>query len=148
MLRYIKFKSYVKALTWIGDERGVYLFYEWKKNPPKCGNKLYVPPEEYSLEAGWELTEEGERRNLFYIDCYDIKKKNPTEDKPILFLQTQDKKYEQCEGNLVNLFSSDLTNSFLEFMNYNGSRLNIATCPVCNCYGTLCTDIDTNGAAH
>ncbi|WP_291582163.1 hypothetical protein [Clostridium sp. UBA6640] len=49
----------LSALAWIGDERVVHLFHEWKKNTPKWRNKLYVPPEEYSLEAGWELTEDG-----------------------------------------------------------------------------------------
>ncbi|ARC86530.1 hypothetical protein U732_3274 [Clostridium argentinense CDC 2741] len=138
----------LSALAWIGDERVVHLFHEWKKNTPKWRNKLYVPPEEYSLEAGWELTEDGERRDLFYRDCYAIEKKNDAEDEPILFLQIQDKKCEWCGGDLVNLFSFDLTNSLFQFMNLNGVRLNIATCHVCNCYGTIYTDIDTNGAVH
>ncbi len=138
----------LKALAWIGDEMVVHLFYEWKKNPPKWRNKLYVSPEEYSLEAGWELTEEGKRRDLFYTDCYAIEKKNPTENEHILFLQTQDKKCEWCGGDLVNLFNFDLTNSLLEFMNLNGVKLNIVTCPVCSCYDPIYTDIDTNGAAH
>jgi len=138
----------LRALAWIGDERVVHLFYEWKKNPPKWRNKLYVSPEEYSLEAGWELTEGGERRDLFYTDCYAIKKKNSTKDEPVLLLQTQDKKCEWCGGDLVNLFSFDLTDSLFQFMDLNGVRLNIATCHVCNCYGAIYTDIDTDGAAH
>ncbi|GAA0125655.1 DUF1963 domain-containing protein [Clostridium sp. CTA-19] len=138
----------LRSLAWIGDERVVDLFYQWRKNPPKWRNKLYVPPEEYSLEAGWELTEEGKRRDLFFEDCYAIEKKNPLVDEPVLFLQTEDKKCEWCGEGLVNLVSFDLTNSFFEFMNLNGNRLNIATCPMCNCYEPIYTDIDTNGATY
>lgn len=53
------------ALAWIGDKKVVELFSNWKNNPPKWIDKLYIAPEEYSLEAGWELTQ-NEKRNPYH----------------------------------------------------------------------------------
>lgn len=38
-----------------------------------------------------------------------------------------------------------MINPLLELMGFNGKRLRIATCPVCNCYGPIYTEVDTNG---
>lgn len=138
----------LRALAWIGDKRVVDLFNKWRRKPPKWAEKLYVPPEQYSFEAGWELTEEGERRDLFYKDCYVIEKKNSSEEEPIAFLEKHDEKCKCCGGDLTNLFSFDLTNSLLDFINCNNKKLNIPTCHVCNCYGPIYMDIDTSGTAH
>ena len=49
------------------------------------------PPEEYCLEAGWELTEDGQRIDLFYTELlWELKRKILIKDEPVLhFLQAQ-----------------------------------------------------------
>ncbi|WP_315113106.1 DUF1963 domain-containing protein [Clostridium intestinale] len=147
-LNTINLNHALRALAWIGDKKVVDLFNKWRKEPPKWAEKLYVPPEQYSFEAGWELTEKGERRDLFYKDCYVIEKKKSSEEQPITFLEKHDEKCKWCGGDLTNLFSFDLTNSLFDFINCNNEKLNIPTCHVCNCYGPLYMDIDTRGTGH
>ena len=50
------------ALAWIGDEEVIRLFAKWRQNPPRWASKLYVPPENYAHEAGWELDQDGQKR--------------------------------------------------------------------------------------
>lgn len=57
------------ALAWVGDEPVQRAFAGWRRERPSWSAELYVPPEQYSLEAGWELTDEGARRDLFQRDC-------------------------------------------------------------------------------
>lgn len=138
----------LRALAWIGDSKVIELFDEWRKVPPTWREKLYAAPEEYSYEAGWELTKDGTRKDLFLKDCHVIEKKEPSEDEPVSFLQEHDEKCGWCGGNLVKFFSFDLTKSLFECLNLKGNRLNIATCPVCTCNGPIYTEINTNGAAR
>lgn len=53
------------ALAWIGDEAAIKAFAGWLHSPPAWTSKLYVPPERYAYEAGWELAPEGMRRDLY-----------------------------------------------------------------------------------
>ncbi|MBC8059309.1 MAG: DUF1963 domain-containing protein [Clostridiaceae bacterium] len=138
----------ISALAWIGDQNVVDLFNGWKDKPPKWKDKLFVPPEEYSLEAGWALTENGKKQSLFYEDCYVIEKESLSKDETVLFLENNTGMCKWCRGNLINLFEFDLTNLLLEFIGFNGKRLSIATCPVCNCYGPIYTEVDTDGGTR
>lgn len=146
------------ALAWIGDEKVVELFSNWKNNPPKWRDKLYIAPEEYSLEAGWEITQAGKRRNLFYEDCYKIENyddddntdsKNNIDSKtePVIFLKPKAEKCEWCGKNLTNIFSFDLKNQVCSFIDLNEGldSLDIMTCIFCNCYGYIYSEFDTSG---
>ena len=53
------------ALAWIGDETVQQAFASWRQSPPPWASILHVPPHVYAKEAGWELTKEGGRRDLF-----------------------------------------------------------------------------------
>lgn len=65
-------KEILLAIVCYINSNVVDLFNGWKDNPSKWKNKLFVPPQEYSLEGGWELREEDKRLDLFYKDCYVI----------------------------------------------------------------------------
>lgn len=67
------------ALAWIGDDQVVHQFQEWRAVPPSWAKELFVPPEAYAHEGGWELTEKGSKRLLFYHDSYAIEKIEPSE---------------------------------------------------------------------
>jgi hypothetical protein len=62
------------ALAWIGDSIVTELFDRWKKNPPSWRDSLYIPPQDYSLEAGWELTNDGQRRDLYFHNCTKLQR--------------------------------------------------------------------------
>jgi hypothetical protein len=58
------------ALAWVGDETVQGAFAEWRAQPPRWASELHVPPARYCHEAGWELTREGGRRDLFQESAY------------------------------------------------------------------------------
>jgi hypothetical protein len=60
------------ALAWVGDERVVDLFAGWRAKPPQWAADLHIPPEQYSQEAGWELSPDSQRRNLYHEVCYPL----------------------------------------------------------------------------
>ncbi len=136
------------ALSWIGDQTVVSLFNSWRKNPPIWKSKLCVNPETYSFESGWELTNNGERRNLFYNECYPFEKSEPKDSDPVIVLQKNDETCKWCGSSFITLFDFDLKNKLLDFITFNTDRLVIATCPLCACYGVLYTQIDNNGISR
>ena len=60
------------ALAWVGDDRVVELFASWRARPPSWAADLYIPPHQYAREAGWELSSDGQRRNLYHEICYPL----------------------------------------------------------------------------
>jgi hypothetical protein len=62
----------LSALAWVGDERAVELFAGWRAQPPSWASDLHIPPHQYAREAGWELSPDGRRRNLYHEICYPL----------------------------------------------------------------------------
>jgi hypothetical protein len=60
------------ALAWVGDERVVELFAGWRASPPQWAADLHIPPHRYSQQAGWELSPDSQRRNLYHEVCYPL----------------------------------------------------------------------------
>jgi hypothetical protein len=60
------------CLAWVGNERVIRQFQAWREDPPAWRSELYVPPWEYSLEAGWELTDAGTRLDLYLPTAYEV----------------------------------------------------------------------------
>ena len=60
------------ALAWVGDERVVDLFAGWRARPPSWAADLHIPPHQYSQQAGWELSPDSQRRNLYHEICYPL----------------------------------------------------------------------------
>ncbi|WKL00012.1 hypothetical protein Q0F98_22490 [Paenibacillus amylolyticus] len=61
-------------LAHIGDDVVVQQFRQWRQSPPSWASELYVAPEHYTTEAGWELTKDGQRRELFTTPSYSLYK--------------------------------------------------------------------------
>lgn len=59
-------------LAWIGDEVIVKQFRHWSEQAPSWSDSLYVPVQDYAKTANWELTDAGERRDLYYPHSYAI----------------------------------------------------------------------------
>lgn len=135
------------ALAMIGNDRVVKAFNEWKKNEPDFSKDLYIKAYEYALEGGWKLDDQGKRKNLYYEKSYGIKKGFSEKATPVKFFKTQDGKCEWCGRKLKSLFTIDLHNENMKFLNLDGEKINISTCDNCTCYGFVYTDIDTKGNA-
>lgn len=69
-------KHLLTALAWIGDSRVVELFGQWRKQPPRWREELFVPPEDYARVAGWEVVGDSQRRDLYHRDCFALVRKD------------------------------------------------------------------------
>lgn len=158
------------ALAWIGDEQVTLRFREWRHTPPAWAEELYVAPESYTQEAGWELTAAGERRDLFYRTSYAIQKQ-PKGDKPagdrILFaageqdkavlreqvvkkqpvriLGTSPNRCPWCGRRLITLLEFNLNHPSLQFLSLSGETFKVDTCISCGCYDVIYMDVDRDG---
>jgi hypothetical protein len=95
----------LSALAWVGDERVVELFAGWRLEPPGWASDLYIPPYQYAREAGWELSPDGDRRNLYHEICYPlIRGDAATAASPVTVLTE------------TNLFELDGTSDALAFL--------------------------------
>ncbi|MEC0231775.1 DUF1963 domain-containing protein [Paenibacillus alba] len=139
------------ALVWIGDEEVIRLFAKWRQNPPRWASELYVPPENYTLEAGWELDHDGRKRLLFHPESYQfiicgegIGRAEPAQS-AVIALKTHDQVCPWCGGKLMVLFDYNLQDPLVEFMKLSGQQLRIAACMHCNCYGTVFMKVELDG---
>lgn len=140
------------CLAWIGDETVQALFRAWREQPPAWSAALYLAPHAYSVEADWELTPTGERRDLFYALTYEL---IPQEKASGMgqFSPVRAPVPEPVEGNpcgwcgrdLSTLFDLDLRNRRLSFLGLSGTQLRIARCDFCSPYATVFTDVDFEG---
>lgn len=60
------------ALAWVGDERVVELFAGWRAKPQPWAADLHIPPHLYSQRAGWELSPDSQRRDLYHDICHPL----------------------------------------------------------------------------
>ncbi|MGG1516935.1 DUF1963 domain-containing protein [Paenibacillus oryzisoli] len=140
------------ALAWIGDEVVVRLFAEWKENPPVWASNLYVPPENYAHEAGWELDQDSQKRLLFHHESFTFEvygeKITGSESvkAAVVGLQPDDQCCPWCHGKLMVLIDFNLQDPLVRFLKLFGQRLRIAACMHCNCYGTVFTNVELDGS--
>jgi len=134
------------SLAMIGNDGVVKLFNEWKENEPEFSEKLYLKPYEYSFEGGWKLDSNGKRKNLYYKKSYGVKKGISLKSSPVSFLDRKTEKCEWCKRKLTSLFTIDLCNENMNFLNLEGNKISIAICENCTgYYGPVYTNVDTNG---
>jgi hypothetical protein len=136
----------IEALAWIGDEVVQRAFAAWRAAPPAWRAELYVDPADYAPEAGWELTESGERRDLHYATCYRLK---PDGDAvgPVTVVTPHEGQCGWCGRGLTTLFEIDLSDGRLVFLEMTGNRLRIAACERCTGFAMTFTDVDFDGGS-
>jgi hypothetical protein len=137
------------ALAWIGNDTVRKAFHAWKQNPPDWTHQLHEPPHRYAEEAGWALTQQGDRRELYSTTCHPLVL--PTDGRTVAELVRIGGEVEEacpwCQRPLTVFLDLDLSQLALSFLNISGKRLQIATCHVCTCFGCVYTAIDWNGKA-
>lgn len=134
----------LQCLAWIGDDVVVERFAYWRNNPPLWRSSLYIAPEEYAHEAGWELTAEGQRRNLYFPQCFHLEMKSTGCCEALRVVDERNDTCPNCALPLTNLFDVDLKATGLSD---NGS-FRVVTCECCTAYSTIFGYIDSRGNAH
>lgn len=124
------------ALAWIGDAAVVELFKRWRNHPPSWRESLCCPPQDYSHGAGWELSDDGQRRDLYFQKCTRLLRGHSAS--PELFQAITDSKGScpwcgQGLTNLVDLVASE----FVTGMANDVGRIQVTTCEVCTAFGTV-----------
>ncbi|WP_042196620.1 hypothetical protein [Paenibacillus camerounensis] len=137
------------ALSWIGDEVIVERFREWREQMPDWAEELHIAPEWYTHEAGWELTADGKRRDLFYLDNYAVEKINPSEatayaeEPEASFLTESRQNCEWCGSPLTVLLDIHADHPSVQHLPVNGQKLQVQTCIICSCYGPVFMELDS-----
>lgn len=141
------------CLAWVGDEAVQQLFARWREKPPAWSDELFVAPEDYANQGGWELTPEGTRRDLFLAPAYELMlaelEAEGAQAGPVVVpgpAQAVGASCAWCGRELNALFDLDLRDSRLAFLGLKGTRVRVTYCPFCSLFATLYTDVDTRGS--
>lgn len=142
----------LKALAWIGDGAVQEQFKAWRDTPPEWRDKLFISPEEYALEAGWVLTAEGKRRDLFLQVCYTLIRVSETEmlplEKPVTVIEIYLEHCRWCNWEMTTLFDFSLDMPALDFLHLPGDRLKIVMCDRCSGFVPTYMNADTSGNSN
>lgn len=136
----------MQCLAWIGDAEVRRLFASWTARPPAWARHM-APAVEFAMEAGWELTKKGERRELAQSTGIRLVPADPGNEAGILgTLSTRDEACPQCGDMMVSMIDLDLSDPLFDFLNYSGNRLSVPGCMRCAAYhGGLFAEVDLKG---
>jgi hypothetical protein len=138
----------LSALAWIGDSKVVAVFAAWKRRPPSWASSLYIPPEDYSRQAGWEVTEDGKKRQLYFDACTKLVPGPSTSPGSFRAIADREDGCPWCGAKLTDLF--DITPGAFGLAGQVGldSRVQVTTCQACTAFGVVFGDVDEGGAGH
>jgi len=141
------------ALAWIGDEHVQHQFIKWRQVPPKWSGDFPGPLDLYTYEAGWELTIEGTRRNLYFAENYDLLQidqvLSTVYTEPIAVITSHEGRCEWCGRALLTLFDMNLRDARMQFVWPGGERLRIAFCLNCSTQAkSVFTEVDAYGVSR
>jgi hypothetical protein len=125
------------ALAWIGDSTVQNAFTLWRDHPPSWVEKLYVPPHRYAEEAGWELTSEGARRDLFSPIAYPLlcSSNAPNVSDLVRVGVPAEEACPWCGQSLIGLLHFNDIGTV--FRNQWKGAVRVLTCHVCSCFGHI-----------
>ncbi len=135
----------LQALAWIGDAAVVERFARWRSEPPAWKESLFIPPQDYSREAGWELTAQGGKRNLFFPACVELLPGVSTQPASFVAIQERADACPWCRSRLTNLFAVDDTAFDLASGADRLGSVQVATCEVCTAFRTVFGMLDEAG---
>jgi hypothetical protein len=100
--------------------------------------------------AGWELTQDGKRRNLCFPQCYELIPREERTDgrdvDPVRVMLSREDRCGSCGRHLFTLFEYNLHDPRLAFLNLRGEQLRVAMCPTDTSLGErVFTEVDTFG---
>lgn len=133
------------ALAWVGNETVQRTFVRWREQPPQWASSLHVPPDRYAHEAGWELTPEGTRRNLYHETAFPLVCP-PEGSNHVGRVQTGTPGAAACPWcgrRLTVLLGFEDVGAVLP--GQGSGPLQVLTCDVCASYGTVFARRDPTG---
>ncbi|WP_225223741.1 DUF1963 domain-containing protein [Solibacillus merdavium] len=140
------------ALGWIGDAKVINQYREWQMHQPKWAEQLYVTPETYAVDGGWELTSNGERRNLVNPLCYAIRQTDQQDDDEVVlkedpahFLETSHSTCPWCNRKLTKLMVAATSHPALQYLDLQIENLQVITCELCGSFSTIYMELDNDG---
>ena len=138
------------VLGWIGDSVVIDQLQHWQKQPPKWTEHLFVTPETYALDGGWELTPDGERRNLINHVCYPIRQANQQNDDVndghhARFLGISSATCPWCKRKLTKLMDVAASHPALQYLNLSMENLQVVTCEFCGSFSPIYMELDHKG---
>jgi hypothetical protein len=137
------------ALAWIGDHEVQRVFRVWRDQPPPWSTKLPFGIDSITTEAGWTLTQSGQRRDLYSEVCFQLVPKDMNGQKQdseaVIVLTSTLKTCHWCGRNLLALLEIDASRPEAEFVGWSGRKLPIAMCEACTPYAAILTDVSSDG---
>lgn len=135
------------CLAWTGNEVVWEAFANWRQESPSWANVLYIPPHAYAKEAGWELTEGGQRRDLFSQTAIPLVTPNNLESRSGVEVGISvTESCPWCERSLTSILKIDGSDPNISFLNLEHRHWEVSTCDVCTCYGLVFANADSSKA--
>lgn len=124
------------CLAICGSEKVKNFFYELEKKPLPWRKKLYVNPSVYAEAGGWSFSENGERYEVTYKECYSLLNENRTDD-AIKVAETLPENCTTCGCQTINILTLNGNDERLAFLNLNG----LVKLPICPNCASMCEKI-------
>jgi hypothetical protein len=132
------------ALAWIGDCSVVELFNRWSYNPPQWAESTYIRPEDYSREAGWELTDGGHKRQLYFDNCRMLNRGVSSAPEHFKAFVERTDACPWCGTKLTNLIEVT-PSAFSPLAECGGGSIQVSTCEVCAMFVPIIGRLDRDG---
>jgi len=133
------------ALAWTGDGAVVELFKAWREQPPAWKDKLYLEPHRYAKEAGWELSAEGQRRDLYYQTCRGLAQGHSNDPAQFMAGGRSKETCPWCARPLLHLFELEPAAFGLPRLSETATRIQVTTCGTCMIFGYVFGKLDEQG---
>jgi len=121
------------------------LLNQWKTQPPPWRDSLYRAPEDYADEAGWELGDDGHRRDLYFHTCLELLEGPAGSPEGFHAIADSPDSCPWCAQPLTYLFTLQPARLGLEGMFAQGDQVQVTTCEVCTAFGTVFGKYDGSG---
>jgi hypothetical protein len=138
----------LSALAWIGDSSVVEVFSAWRHRPPSWASSLYIPPEDYSRQAGWEIGADGKKRQLYFDACTKLARGSSASPGNFKAITDRQDGCPWCGTKLTDLFDINPEAFGLSGQVGLSSRVQVATCEACTAFGVVLGVIDKRGTGH
>jgi hypothetical protein len=133
------------ALAWIGDDVVTKLFQHWRKHPPAWRNALHIPPQNYSFEAGWELTDDGQRRDLYFQSCTKLQKGCSHSPQQFQAIIDRNDFCPWCSQRLIDIVDLVPVEFGISDKCDSIDRIRVTTCEICTAFGVVFGTFDESG---
>ncbi|MFH2056981.1 MAG: DUF1963 domain-containing protein [bacterium] len=135
------------ALAWIGDDAVARLFDSWRQYPPTWQDSLYIPPHRYSYEAGWEVTEDGQRRDLYFHHCTKLQQGRSMSPNSFTAITERQDHCPWCSQRLSNLVNVVPSEFGISCGSHARELIRVTTCEICTVVTPVFGAFDRQGGS-